>query len=143
MRGEGGKILYIGKAKNLKNRVRSYFQESADHPRRTRRMVFQIRDIDIIITATELEALTLESTLIKQHQPYYNVKLKDDKSYPYVKITYGEKYPRVVLARDLTRDPSARYFGPYSALTVRRALEIIHDVFPLRECSLDLDKEQK
>jgi excinuclease ABC subunit C len=143
MRGEGGKILYVGKAKNLKNRVRSYFQESADHPRRTRRMVFQVRDIDIIITATELEALTLEATLIKQHQPYYNVKLKDDKSYPYVKITYGEKYPRVVLARDLTRDPSARYFGPYSALTVRRALEIIHDTFPLRECAYDLDKEQK
>ncbi len=143
MRGDGGKILYIGKAKILRNRVRSYFQESADHPRRTRRMVWQIRDIDIIITATELEALTLEATLIKQHQPYYNVKLKDDKSYPYVKITYGEKYPRVVLARDLTRDPDARYFGPYSALTVRRALEIIHDTFPLRECSHDLETERK
>ncbi len=143
MRGEGGKILYVGKAKNLKNRVRSYFQESADHPRRTRRMVWQVRDVDIIITATELEALTLEATLIKQHQPYYNVKLKDDKSYPYVKITYGEEYPRVVLARDLTRDPDARYFGPYSALTVRRALEIIHDTFPLRECSGDLENELK
>ncbi len=143
MRGEGGRILYIGKAKVLRNRVRSYFQDSASHPRRTRRMVWQVRDIDIIITATELEALTLEATLIKQHQPYYNVLLKDDKSYPYVKITYGEKYPRVVLARDLTRDPDARYYGPFSALTVRRALEIIHDTFPLRECHDDLEKEKK
>ena len=142
MRGEGGKILYIGKAKNLKNRVRSYFQDSASHPRRTRRMVWQVHDIDIIITQSELEALTLEATLIKQHQPYYNVKLKDDKSYPYVKITYGEKFPRVVLARDLTRDPDARYYGPYSALTVRRALEIIHDTFQLRECHDDLEKEK-
>ena len=143
MRGHAGRILYIGKAKNLRNRVRSYFQESANHPRRTRRMVWLVADIDIIITATELEALTLEATLIKQHQPYYNVALKDDKSYPYVKITYGEKYPRVVLARDLTRDADARYYGPFSALTVRRALEIIHDVFPLRECSDDLETEKK
>ncbi|MCX6647054.1 MAG: excinuclease ABC subunit UvrC [bacterium] len=143
MRGQGGNILYIGKAKILKNRVRSYFQESVNHPRRTRRMVWQVRDIDIIITQTELEALTLEATLIKQHQPYYNVKLKDDKSYPYVKITYGEKFPRVVLARDITRDPDARYYGPYSALTVRRALEIIHDTFQLRECHDDLEKEKR
>ena len=143
MRGEGGKVLYIGKAKILKNRVRSYFQEGADHPRRTRRMVWQVRDIDIIITAIELEALTLEATLIKQHRPYYNVALKDDKSYPYVKITYGEKYPRVVLARDLTKDPKARYYGPFSALTVRRALEVIHDTFPVRECPYDLEKPRK
>ena len=101
-------------------------------------MVWGIRDIDIIITASELEALTLEATLIKQHQPFYNVLLKDDKSYPYVKITYGEKYPRVVLARDLTKDPKARYYGPFSALTVRRALEIIHETFPIRECPWDL-----
>lgn len=143
MRGEGGKILYIGKAKNLRNRVRSYFRNSTDHPRRTRRMVWQARDVDIIITQSELEALTLESTLIKRHQPYYNVLLKDDKSYPYVKITHGEKYPRVVLARDLTRDPHARYFGPFSAVTVRRALEIIHDTFPIRECNDDLEKERE
>jgi len=143
MRGEGGKILYIGKAKILRNRVRSYFHDSTDHPRRTRRMVWQIRDIDIIITQTELEALTLEATLIKQHQPYYNVRLKDDRSYPYVKITYGEEYPQVVLARDLTRDPDARYYGPFSALTVRRAIEVIHDMFPLRECHDDLSKEKK
>jgi len=143
MRGQGGKILYIGKAKNLRNRVRSYFQDSADHPRRTRRMVWQVQDIDIIITSSELEALTLEATLVKQHQPYYNVQLKDDKSYPYVKITYGERFPRVVLARDLTRDPHARYYGPFSALTVRRALEIIHDTFPLRECHDDLEKQKK
>ena len=143
MRGEGGKILYIGKAKNLRNRVRSYFQDSANHPRRTRRMVWQVRDIDIIITQSELEALTLEATLIKQHQPYYNVLLKDDKSYPYVKITHSEKYPRVVLARDLTRDPDARYYGPFSAVTVRRALEIIHDTFPIRECHDDLEKEKE
>ena len=143
MRGDGGKILYIGKAKVLRNRVRSYFQDSANHPRRTRRMVWQVRDIDIIITKTELEALTLEATLVKQHQPYYNVQLKDDKSYPYVKITYGEEFPQVLLARDLTRDPDARYYGPFSALTVRRALEIIHDTFPLRECHDDLVKEKK
>ncbi|MFH1676564.1 MAG: excinuclease ABC subunit UvrC [bacterium] len=143
MRGEGGKILYIGKAKNLRNRVRSYFHDSADHPRRIRHMVWRVRDIDIIITATELEALTLEATLIKQHQPYYNVNLKDDKSYPYVKITYGEKFPRVCIARDLTKDPSARYYGPFSALSVRRALEIIHDTFPVRECANDLEKPLK
>ena len=142
MRSKGGKILYIGKAKILRNRVRSYFQDSSNHPRRTRRMVWQVQDIDIIITKTELEALTLEATLIKQHQPYYNVLLKDDKSYPYVKITYGEKFPRVVLARDITRDPDARYYGPYSALTVRRALEIIHDTFQIRECHDDLEKEK-
>jgi len=143
MRGNGGKILYIGKAKVLRNRVRSYFHDSANHPRRTRRMVWQVQDIDIIVTQTELEALTLEATLVKQHQPYYNVQLKDDKSYPYVKITYGEDFPRVLLARDLTRDPDARYYGPFSALTVRRALEIIHDTFPLRECHDDLVKEKK
>jgi excinuclease ABC subunit C len=143
MRGDGGKILYIGKAKVLKNRVRSYFHDSGNHPRRTRRMVWQVRDIDIIITQTELEALTLEATLVKQHQPYYNVRLKDDKSYPYVKITYGEKFPRVVLARDLTRDPDARYYGPFSAMTVRRALEIIHDTFKLRECHDDLENQKR
>jgi len=143
MRGKGDRILYIGKAKVLRNRVRSYFQDSSNHNRRTRRMVWQVQDIDIIITATELEALTLEATLIKQHQPYYNVLLKDDKSYPYIKITYGEEYPRVVLARDLTRDPDARYYGPYSTLTVRRALEVIHEVFPVRECHDDLSKEKK
>jgi excinuclease ABC subunit C len=143
MRGEGGKVLYIGKAKALKKRVRSYFQEVADHPRRTRRMVWQVRDVDLIITATEHEALTLEATLIKQHQPYYNIRLKDDKSYPYIKITYGEKYPRVVLARDLTKDPKARYYGPFSSLSVRRALEVIHETFPVRECPYDLDKPRK
>ena len=143
MRGDGGKILYIGKARSLRNRVRSYFQDSANHTRRIRRMVWQVRDVDIIITQSELEALTLEATLVKQHQPYYNVLLKDDKSYPYVKITYGEKYPRVVLARDLTRDPDARYYGPFSAVTVRRALEIIHETFPLRECHDNLDQPKK
>lgn len=143
MRGEGGKVLYIGKAKVLRNRVRSYFQDNGTLPRRTRRMVWQVRDVDIIITSSELEALALEATLIKQHQPHYNVRLKDDKSYPYIKITYGEKYPRVLLARDLTRDPKARYYGPFSALTCRRALEIIHDTFPVRECPHDLEKPRK
>ncbi len=116
MKGADGRVIYVGKAKILKNRVRSYFHKGADHTRRIRRMVSEVRDLDWIVTDTELEALVLESNLIKKHRPTYNVKLRDDKSYPYIAITLSEEWPRVVYMRKLRMQPKEKdkYFGPYT-----------------------------
>lgn len=128
-----GDVLYVGKAKSLRNRVRSYFQASTRHSARIDRMVRKVADIEIYVVDSELEALVLECNLIKQHRPPYNVRLRDDKSYPYITIT-NEKFPRVLFTRRVRKD-GARYFGPYtSAWAVRDTLQLLHKVFPLIPC---------
>jgi len=132
MKGAGGRIIYIGKAKVLKNRVRSYFQRGSDLSRRIRQMVSEVCDIETIATDTELEALILESNLIKKHHPTYNVRLRDDKSYPYIAITLSEEWPRPVFMRKLRmqRKEKDKYFGPYTdSEAVRETLRIIRRVF--------------
>ena len=115
-----GKILYVGKSKVLRDRMRSYFGAPRGLSSKTRRMVAQIADFEIILTSSELEALLLEMNLIKQHRPKYNILLKDDKSYPYIKVTLQEPWPRIFTTRKVLED-GARYFGPYSSAgTVRR-----------------------
>ncbi|MFA6450092.1 MAG: excinuclease ABC subunit UvrC [bacterium] len=129
-----GKIIYIGKAKSLRNRVSSYFHSGHQDSEKTRRLVAAIRDLDFIITGNELEALLLESTLIKKHRPRYNILLKDDKGYPFLKLT-NEPFPRLEFARRAEND-GARYFGPYSSVTgVRGTLRFLQRVFPLRFCN--------
>lgn len=134
MKDAGGTILYVGKAVNLRSRVRSYFQASADHGRKVDRLVAGIADLDFIVTASELEALILESNLIKRHKPRYNVRLKDDKRYPYIKITWQEDYPRILIVRRMERD-GARYFGPFTASwAVQQTLQTLRRVFPYLTC---------
>lgn len=128
-----GKVLYVGKALSLRGRVRSYFQKSSTLSLRIAKMVEKVRDLEWIVTDGELEALILECNLIKEHRPPYNVRLRDDKSYPYIVIT-KEKFPRVLFTRRLLRDGS-RYFGPYSsAFAVRDTLQLLHKVFKLIPC---------
>lgn len=128
-----GDVLYVGKAKSLKNRVRSYFQPSTRHGARIARMVKRVHDIETLVVDSELEALVLECNLIKQHRPPFNVRMRDDKSYPYITIT-NEKFPRVLFTRRVRKD-GARYFGPYtSAWAVRETLQLMHKVFPLIPC---------
>lgn len=132
-RDEAGEVLYVGKALSLKNRVRSYFQASTRHGTRIARMVSRVADLEWIVVDTELEALLLECNLIKQYRPPFNVLLRDDKSYPYIKIT-KERFPRVLFTRKVLKD-GARYFGPYtSAYGVRDTLQLLHKVFPLIPC---------
>ena len=128
-----GQVLYVGKALSLKNRVRSYFQESARHGPRIARLVSKVCDLEWIVAQTEVEALVLECNLIKQHRPPYNVRMRDDKSYPYVTITH-EPFPRVLFTRKVRRDGS-KYFGPYTgAYAVRDTLQLLHKIFPLIPC---------
>ena len=139
MKDEAGKILYVGKAKSLRNRVRSYFQESgvAERGARIEALVARVADVDCIVTETEGEALILEASQIKAHHPRYNINLKDDKKYPFIRIT-DEAYPRIFWTRDLVRDGS-RYLGPYSnARHMRTMLDVMHKVFPVRSCRYDL-----
>ncbi len=127
-----GTLLYIGKSKNLRDRMRSYFGAPQGLNTRLRRMVSQIADFEIIVTQNELEALLLEMNLIKQHRPRYNILLKDDKSYPYIKVTMQEDWPRVFSTRNL-RDDGARYFGPYtSPASVRQTLDLLNRLFAFR-----------
>ncbi len=130
---EKGAVLYVGKAISLKNRVRSYFQASAKHGPRIARLVGKVRDIEWIVVDTELEALVLECNLIKQYRPPYNVRLRDDKSYPYVAIT-NEAFPRLIFTRKVRKD-GAKYFGPFtSAFAVRDTIQLLHKIFPLIPC---------
>jgi excinuclease ABC subunit C len=136
---ESGKIIYVGKAKNLRNRVRSYFQSGRGHDRKTRELVRRIRDLEFIITDNEVEALVLESNLIKQHRPRYNVLLKDDKQYPHLKLTINEPFPRVMITRKIQRD-GALYFGPFlPAALARRTIDLINRTFQLRTCDIEID----
>ncbi|HVF66445.1 MAG TPA: excinuclease ABC subunit UvrC, partial [Pyrinomonadaceae bacterium] len=135
----GGKIIYVGKAKNLRNRVRSYFQSGRGHDLKTRELVRRIRDLEFIVTDTEVEALVLESNLIKQHKPRYNVLLKDDKQYPHLKLTISEAFPRVMITRRIQRDGSL-YFGPFlPASLARRTIDLINRTFQLRTCDIEID----
>jgi excinuclease ABC subunit C len=128
-----GQVLYVGKALSLKNRVRSYFQESARHGPRIARLVSKVCDLEWMVAQSEVEALVLECNLIKQYRPPYNVRMRDDKSYPYVTIT-NEPFPRVLFTRKVRRDGS-KFFGPYtSAYAVRDTLQLLHKVFPLIPC---------
>lgn len=143
MKGKDDQIIYIGKAVSLKNRVRQYFQSSRNHSAKVRAMVENIEEFEYIVTDSELEALILECNLIKKHKPRYNILLKDDKHYPYIKVTMNEEYPRIVMTRRIERD-KARYFGPYSgAYAVRETIEIIKKLFPVRTCSKVLGKNIK
>ena len=134
MKDDHGKIIYVGKAIVLKNRVRQYFQGSRNHTPKVRAMISHIADFETIMTANEVESLILEANLIKKHRPRYNIRLKDDKSYPYVKVTVQEDFPRVFITRRVLRD-GARYFGPYTNVTaLRDSLKLLRRLFPLRTC---------
>jgi len=140
MKDTQGNILYIGKATSLQHRVRSYFSRAGNLDPKTRRMVARIADIDFFVTASEEEALVLELNLIKRHSPYYNVRLKDDKTFPYLKIDVDEDWPRVQITRRLEGN-GGRYFGPFaSAKSIRRALKVIKNIFPFRPCSKNLSR---
>ena len=132
-------VIYIGKAASLRSRVRSYFQESRVRDPKTDALVGQIRDLDYILTDNELEALILESNLIKKHRPRYNIVLRDDKHYPFLKLTTNEDFPRLLVARRVEKDGAA-YFGPfYPATAMRETLRLVRQLFPLRTCRIKID----
>ena len=134
MKDEAGVVIYVGKAVNLRNRVRSYFQASANHSRKTTEMVSHVADIEWIVVGSELEALILEMNLIKRHQPKYNVHLKDDKHYPYIKAHWADPFPKVTVTRRLS-DDGGRYFGPYTSVwAVHQTLDVLRKVFPYLTC---------
>jgi len=138
MKGGDGRVLYVGKADSLRHRVRSYFAERAPLDARIERMVAEVASVDYIVTDTVSEAFLLECNLIKEHRPRFNIRLRDDKSYPFVKVTLGEDFPRIVRTRKLVRDGS-RYFGPYaSASSVDETLKLLRRIFPFRTCDLDI-----
>jgi excinuclease ABC subunit C len=142
MIGRSGEILYIGKAVSLRSRVRSYFQDSAAHHIRTQAMVERVVDVRTIVVSNEIEALILEANLIKRYQPPFNVRLRDDKRYPYLKVT-NEPFPRVVFTR-FVKDDGARYFGPYTnAKGLRELIDLVRLVFPLRTCREPIDGRRK
>lgn len=139
MKDKYGNVIYVGKSKKLKDRVTSYFRGFNGHSPKTQTMVTNIHEFDYIITDTEMEALILEANLIKKYMPRFNVMLKDDKQYPFIRITIKEKYPRVFMTRTVVKDGS-RYFGPYtSAEAVKQTLNVIHKVFPIRKCNRNLE----
>ena len=133
-----GEIIYIGKAKVLRNRVRSYFQDSRRFESKTQHLVSRIHDFETIITDTEVEALILEANLVKEHRPRYNINLKDDKSFPFIRVT-NEPYPRIFPTRKIIQDGS-RYFGPYTDVySMKALLSTIKKIFPVRSCNLPLN----
>ena len=141
MHDEKDRIIYVGKAINLKNRVRQYFQKSRDLGIKKEQMVQQIARFEYIITDSELEALVLECNLIKEHRPKYNTMLKDDKTYPFIKVTVNEEYPRVLLARSMKKD-KAKYFGPYTSSTaVSDSIELLRKLYHIRTCNRNLPKD--
>ncbi len=132
-KNEGGEVIYVGKAINLRNRVRSYFQERG-HDYKTRQLVKNIAHIDWIVVESELEALILEMNLIKKHRPRYNIKLKDDKRYPYIKVHWADPFPKVTVTRQMNQDGS-RYFGPYTSVwAVHQTLDVLRRIFPYLTC---------
>ena len=141
MHDEKDAIIYVGKAISLKNRVRQYFQSSRNKGVKIEQMVTHIARFEYIVTDSELEALVLECNLIKEHRPKYNTMLMDDKTYPYIKVTVGEDYPRVLFSRQLKKDKS-RYFGPYtSAGAVKDTIDLIHKLYQIRTCNRNLPKD--
>lgn len=143
MKNVADKIIYIGKAKNIKNRVRSYFQDSKDHSTKTRVLVSHIHEVEYILTKTEVEAFLLEASLIKKHRPKYNIRLKDDKSYPYIRFSWDDEYPRLYLARKVKKDGSL-YFGPYtSGGAVHGTIRFLNRTFKVRDCTDSVLKSRK
>ena len=141
MHDERDEIIYVGKAISLKNRVRQYFQSSRNKGAKIEQMVTHIARFEYIITDSELEALVLESNLIKEHRPKYNTMLKDDKSYPFIKVTVNEEYPRVLFARRMKKD-KAKYFGPYtSAGAVKDVIELVRKLYKVRSCNRVLPRD--
>ncbi|MCD1146929.1 excinuclease ABC subunit UvrC [Peptoniphilus sp. KCTC 25270] len=140
MRDGANQIIYVGKAKNLRNRVRQYFGSYGKSSIKVQTMVSQIKDFEYIIVQNELESLILESNLIKEYHPKYNILLRDDKQYPYIKITTNEPFPRVIKTRNIQKD-KAKYYGPYpNVLAVNDAIDVFHTLYSLRNCKLDLSK---
>ena len=138
MKDAAGQIIYVGKAVNLKNRVRSYFQTLGDQEFKTRQLVKRIRDIEWIVVGSELEALILEMNLIKLHRPFYNVRLKDDKRYPYIKVLWQDPFPKVIVTRQMVQD-GARYFGPYTSVwAVHQTLDVVRKIFPYLTCAREI-----
>lgn len=141
MKDKNETIIYVGKAGKLKNRVRQYFQSSTNHTPKIRRMVEQITSFEYIVTGSELEALILECNLIKTHRPKYNTMLKDDKNYPYIKVTTNEDYPRIIYTRVMKKD-KAKYFGPYtSGYDAKETMELIRKIWQIRTCNRNLPKD--
>ena len=141
MHDELDHIIYVGKAISLKNRVRQYFQTSRNKGAKIEQMVTHIRRFEYIVTDSELEALVLECNLIKEHHPKYNTMLMDDKTYPFIKVTVGEDYPRLLIARQMIKDKS-RYFGPYTSVgAVRDTIELLHRIYHIRSCNRNLPKD--
>ena len=141
MHDQDDAIIYVGKAISLRNRVRSYFRESTNKSPKIEKMVTKIARFEYIVTDSELEALVLENNLIKEHNPKYNTMLKDDKTYPYIKVTMGEDFPRVLFSRQMKKDKS-RYFGPFtSAFAVKETIELINRLYKLRTCSRVLPRD--
>ena len=140
MKDKFDEIIYVGKAISLKSRVRQYFQSSKNKSLKVRSMVRHIKEFEYIIVDNEVEALVLEANLIKKNRPKYNILLRDDKQYPYIKVTLNERYPRVIKTRQVIKD-GAKYFGPYpSASAVNDSIDIMHDIYPIRNCKLNLEK---
>jgi excinuclease ABC subunit C len=138
MKDADARVIYVGKAVNLRSRLRSYFHSSAQHHPRTHQMVKRVTDIDWIVVASELEALILEMNLIKKHRPYFNVRLKDDKRYPYIKAHWADAYPKVTVTRKMVSDGS-RYYGPYTSVwAVHQTLDILRRIFPYLTCDRNI-----
>lgn len=138
MRDAQDRVIYVGKAVNLRARVRSYFQKQAQHTAKTRRLVAEIADLEWVVTDTELEALILENELIKRHRPHYNIRLKDDKQYPYIKVHWQDDFPKISVVRRMLPD-GARYYGPFtSGMAVRQTLEALRRVFPYLDCNREI-----
>ena len=143
MKAESGAVIYVGKAKNLKNRVKSYFLNAGGHDVKTEALVSNIDDIEYIITSSEHEAFILENSLIKKHRPRYNIMFKDDKTYPFIKLTVNEEWPRAELARKVEKD-GAEYYGPFSdQWSVRVIIMLAQDIYNIRSCALNLSAPRK
>lgn len=144
MRGKSGQILYVGKSVSLRNRLRSYFSNETKLRGKTKRLVKLIHDFDYILVESEREALLLENSLIKQHKPRFNARLKDDKTYPYIKVDLEDEFPRVYFTRRRSKRDGARYFGPYaSAYSVRTTLDLLKKLFPYRSCTMKITGEEE
>src|SRR5881628_245525 len=140
-KGRDGTTLYVGKAKRLRSRVRSYFANDQLESVKTRHLVGLIADLETIVVPSEAHALILEANLIKEYHPRFNIALRDDKSYPYIKVTVAEPFPRVWVTRHLVDDGS-RYFGPYTDVgAMRRALNVVKRIFTVRSCNFDMPKQ--
>lgn len=143
MKNSLGEVIYVGKAKVLKNRVRQYFQSSKNHSEKVKAMVKNVAEFEYIVTDSEMEALILECNLIKKHRPRYNILLKDDKHYPFIKISINEDFPRIFVVRNIVKD-GAKYFGPYPQMgAVYETMELLKKIFPVRTCKLSIKEGEK